>query len=210
MTTRTVPIPAKFARISNGQAFGGILVIPLQAERSHCIEQIDGVDNKEKTRCIAQGGVMRIGDRVIRALTSAAAVLAVLSGSFAPMLACPAGCCYRTVPTEQLSEATAAKSCRCRCCLARPTSSDGQSTTQCDSEQGSDSAPCTCDVSPAKAIASSKSDVLTDNMPASFEAIAAPTPCVRGDWAQATRQLIASRTGMSDDSPFALISRLQV
>lgn len=153
---------------------------------------------------------MRTRGHVIRTLTSAIAILAVLAGSIAPMLACPAHCCFISTRIDASSGGTSSAGSRCACCKSRSMKSRGATAWTGARQPANDSVPCTCDLSPAKAVTACRACEQHDgsNTPSTWFS-ETPSP-LRSQAAPGRRQFSTPRALAPADAPFALISRIQI
>lgn len=153
---------------------------------------------------------MRTRGQVIRTLTSAIAILAVLAGSIAPILACPAHCCFISTRIDASAGGISSAGSRCACCKSRSMKSRGAATLTGARQPVNDSVPCTCDLSPAKAVTASRACEQRDgsNTPSAwFGASASPQ---RFPTATGCCQFSTPRELSPADAPFALVSRIQI
>lgn len=153
---------------------------------------------------------MRIRGQAIRALTSATALLAVLAGSFAPMLACPAGCCFGQQGVDATPCGASSKGVRCPCCKLRSMKAGSATTVTAASRHTSDSRPCTCDLSPTKVVAATRACERRDGSILPSGWINFASPAQRAQTALDCSQLRAQQAHGPADAPFALTSRIQI
>lgn len=153
-------------------------------------------------------GDMRTGGQVIRALTSAMAILAVLAGSVAPMLACPAHCGFELgrMVKHPVDSVFRGSRCACRKLMKRGSARAATATPR----HTNDSLPCTCDVHPSKAITVSRGCKLRDGSTSTSDRIDEARSCMRTQTALILWRFCTMRTCWTADPSVALISRIQI
>lgn len=148
--------------------------------------------------------------QVIRTLTSAIAILAVLAGSLAPMLACPSHCCFISTHIDTNPGGTSKRGSQCACCKSQSMKSRSATKLTGAPQPSNDSLPCTCDLSPAKAVTASRACEQLDasSTPSGWLRL---TPSPRRPHAALGYCQISMLQRLSPaDAPFALISRIQI
>lgn len=153
---------------------------------------------------------MQTGRQVIRVLTSATAILAVLAGSVAPMLACPAHCGFELDRIVKVSVDRAFQGGRCACRKSRPMNRGSARAVTATRRHTNDSLPCTCDVSPSKAVTASRVCKLREGSTSTSERIDDAPSCRRGETALMVWRFSTMRTRCTTDASVALISRIQI